>query len=94
MDNEMNGEVRIYTCIHLSVSTPKGNSRIHVKETCLPGQGRKEAGWMGNRTGGRISMCDVAYFLVFKLSDCVIYLKVNKHIFKRFIYLFIRERAW
>lgn len=39
-------------------------------------------------------MCDVVYFLVFKLSDCVIYLKVNKHIFKRFIYLFIRERAW
>lgn len=46
MDKEMNGEVRIFTCIHLSVSVPKGTSRIHVKERNLPSRSEQEGDWV------------------------------------------------
>lgn len=48
MDKEMNGKVRICTCIHWSVSLPKETLEGYIskRETWLPAQaGRRLGGW-------------------------------------------------
>ena len=71
MDKEMNGEVRIYTCVRLSVSKyAYGNlENTHKrKKPAFPGQSRKETRWMGTEQEGESQRVT---FYTFRFSNQV-----------------------